>query len=79
MLTTIQKWGNSQAVRLPKNILEIASFRENDQVELIAEPDCIIIRRAGKKHRTLAERVADYHGEYRCKEWDTGKPQGNEV
>lgn len=79
MYTTIQKWGNSQAVRLPKGLLEAASLRENDQVELSAETDCIIIRRAGKKHMTLAERVADYHGDYLCKEWDTGKPRGNEV
>jgi hypothetical protein len=32
MFTTIQKWGNSQAVRLPKAVLEKASLKENDAV-----------------------------------------------
>jgi antitoxin MazE len=33
MHTTIQRWGNSQAVRLPKTILEVLLLKENDQVE----------------------------------------------
>jgi antitoxin MazE len=34
MYTTIQKWGNSQAVRLPKDILEEANLQENDKVQI---------------------------------------------
>lgn len=79
MYTTIQKWGNSQAIRLPKGLLEVASLRENDRVEVHAENGCIIIRRAAKKHRTLEERLASFIGDYNCSEWDTGKPQGKEV
>lgn len=79
MYTTIQKWGNSQAIRLPKGLLEVASLHENDKVEIKAENDCIIIRRANKKHKTLEERLAGFSGDYRCTEWDTGKPQGKEV
>jgi len=77
--TTIHRWGNSQAIRLPKGILEIASLRENDQVEITAEYDCIIIRRARKKHLSIKERFEGYSGDYQCKELDTGKPVGNEV
>lgn len=79
MYTTIQKWGNSQAIRLPKGVLETVALRENDRVEVNAENDCIIIRRATKKHKTIDERIAGYSGEYRCTEWETGKPQGKEV
>ncbi|WP_418791086.1 AbrB/MazE/SpoVT family DNA-binding domain-containing protein [Phosphitispora sp. TUW77] len=79
MYTTIHKWGNSKAVRLPKGILEKASLRENDQVEIMAEHDCIIIRRAKKKHLTIEERFEGYSGNYQCKELDTGKPVGKEV
>ena len=43
MLTTIQKWGNSQAIRLPKAILETASIQENEQVQILAEQGKIII------------------------------------
>lgn len=79
MYTTIQKWGNSQAVRLPKGLLEVASMRENDSVEIRAENGCIIIRRANKKHKTLEERLAGFNDDFNCTEWDTGRPQGKEV
>lgn len=79
MYTSIQKWGNSQAIRLPKGILEAASLQENDKVEIKVENDCIIIRRVKKQHKTIEERIAEYSGDYICGEWDTGKPQGKEV
>lgn len=79
MYTTIQKWGNSHAIRIPKGLLEAAVLHENDRVKIDAENDCIIIRRANKKHRTLAERLAGFKDDYKCSEWDTGKPQGREV
>jgi antitoxin MazE len=76
--TAIQKWGNSQAVRLPKIILEKAGLNENDQVELIVEEGKVIIVPA-KKHLTLKERAADYDGDYKPLEWDTGRPVGKEI
>ena len=79
MYATIQKWGNSQAVRLPKGILEEADMHENDQVEIKADNDCIIIKRINKKHLTLKERLAEYDGDYKCSEMDTGEAQGKEV
>ena len=77
--STIQKWGNSQAIRLPKGVLEAASLRENDRVEINAGKDCIIIKRTNKKHKTLEERLSGYNGDYKCTEWETEKPQGKEV
>jgi antitoxin MazE len=79
MYTTVQKWGNSQAVRLPKGILEEAALHENDRVEIKTENGCIIISRVNKKHRTIEERLAGYNGDYSSTEWDTGNPQGKEV
>jgi len=79
MYTTIQKWGNSQAVRLPKGLLEDAAMRENDRVEIKVENGCIIISRINKKHKTIEERLADYNDDYRGTEWDTGNPRGKEV
>jgi antitoxin MazE len=57
MLRTIQMWGNSRAIRLPKGILEEASMRENDTVRIYAEPDRIVIKRDARRHRTLQERL----------------------
>ena len=78
MYTTIQKWGNSQAVRIPKAILEKAELNENDRVEIkVVDGNVTII--PVKKHRTLEERIADYEGDYNCSEWDTGEQKGKEV
>lgn len=80
MQAKIQKWGNSQAIRLPKAILEMAQLGENEPVQIFAERDKIIIRKAAAmKHRTLAERLEGFEGEYTGKEWDTGAPVGKEV
>lgn len=78
MYTKIQKWGNSQAVRLPKTILEMADIHENDQVEIKVQDGNLLIIPV-KKHRTLEERIAEYQGNYQCSEWDVGKPIGKEV
>ncbi|MDW7730774.1 MAG: AbrB/MazE/SpoVT family DNA-binding domain-containing protein [Bacillota bacterium] len=78
MYTTIQKWGNSKAVRLPKMILEKAGLDENDNVELIIRDGNIVIVPC-RKHFTLKERAAGYDGDYNPAEWDTGKPVGKEI
>ncbi len=78
MYTTIQKWGNSQAVRIPKAILEMAEFRENDRVEIKVQDGNLLIIPI-KKRKTLADRITGYKGDYQCSEWDTGKPSGKEV
>ena len=44
MHTTIQKWGNSQGVRLPKALLETVGLADNDNVEIVARGDEIVIK-----------------------------------
>ena len=79
MITTIQKWGNSHAVRLPKSILSAALIQENDVVTFSAEEDKIVITKVRRRHKTLKERLANASGEYSFEEWDTGAPCGGEV
>lgn len=75
MYTTIRKWGNSQAVRIPKAVLEKAGLRENDRVEIRVENSYLLIIPV-KRHLTLPERAAGYAGGYEPVEWDRGKPVG---
>lgn len=80
MNSNIQKWGNSQAIRLPKAILEIAQLKENEAVQIFAEQDTIIIKKAvSHKHKTLKQRLKGFEGNYIGEEWDTGKSVGEEV
>lgn len=76
---TIQKWGNSQGIRIPKFILEQINLDTNSDVSIVVKDDSIIIKKAAKKHITLAERFASYNGETPNDEYDWGEPQGEEI
>ena len=45
MYATVQKWGNSQGIRIPKYLLESLGIRENDRVELLQTEDMITIKK----------------------------------
>ena len=70
MEATIQKWGNSNAVRLPKAMLNTANLKENDKVQITLHQNEIIIRKANKIHKTWAERFEGYAGTYNAGEFD---------
>lgn len=48
-----KKWGNSLAVRLPKDIVEKLEIQENTELELIVEENKVIIKK--NKEKTLSE------------------------
>ena len=66
MNVTIQRWGNSQGIRIPKIVLEQANLSENDQVELTALDDSIILKKITKtRHIALQERLESFYGKNR--------------
>jgi antitoxin MazE len=79
MLTKIKKWGNSQGIRIPKNILEKVLLYENDFVDIILKDGGIFIKGTKRKHIPLKERIKNYNENYKVSEWDTGKDIGKEV
>lgn len=87
MYTTIQKWGNSQGIRIPKPILEALGIRENDRVELVPSGDTLTIKKAATdRHKTLEERLTAFYGKpveeierISGEEVDWGKAEGHEV
>ena len=74
----IQKWGNSQAVRLPKAILNAANLHENDCVAIDAQEDQITLRKLPRR-KTLDDLFAGYQGGYKPAEFETGADVGREV
>lgn len=49
MLTTIQRWGNSLAVRIPKPFAMQADLSENTEVDISLEGDRIVVSPAAKE------------------------------
>ena len=80
MKATIQKWGNSQGIRIPKAFLEALGMKENDLVELNRIDDNIVITKVKKeKELTLEDIFKDYNGEYIAEEFDWFSPVRKEV
>lgn len=53
MQAIIQKWGNSQGIRIPKAFLEALGMAENDLVELSRVDDNIVITKVKEKRSLL--------------------------
>lgn len=79
MAITIQKWGNSQGIRLPKYLLEAIRWQVNDPIEVKVEDDKIIIQKTVKRRKNIKELFADFDGQYTPTEMDWGKPKGKEI
>ena len=41
MTTSIQKWGNSQGIRIPKYLLDAVKLAANDEIDIRAESDML--------------------------------------
>ena len=80
MTSTIKKWGNSAAVRIPRHVLAQAKLEEGADVEIIFAREGEITLRAVRKRKSIQELFADYDGGYfEIEEIDWGKPQGDEA
>lgn len=82
---TIQRWGNSQGIRIPKNYLNTLKIEENETVDLSITNDAILIQKR-KRFNNLAERLEAFYGKpiddiyiENTKEVDWGVPEGDEI
>jgi len=77
MNATIQKWGNSQGIRIPKVILDGLSLTEGAEVELFTEGNTLVIK--PKSKQTIQDLFAGYDGDYVPEEVSWGADTGGEV
>lgn len=78
MVAKVQKWGNSQDLRLAKHVLESANICVGDAVEVIVGEEQIIIKKIEKPKVDLAEMVARMPRDYKTHEESFGRPAGKE-
>nr|CDL65470.1 unnamed protein product [uncultured bacterium] len=79
MTTTIQKWGNSQGVRIPKILLDTVKWADNEQIMIVVDNGKLIIEKAKNKRKNIKELFADYKENYEPIEVDWGEPKGAEI
>ncbi len=76
--TTVSKWGNSLAVRIPRAIVIQARLNEGDCVALALDGDGAIVLRPTLRRYELSKLVARITPKNRHRETDWGQPQGEE-
>jgi len=81
MIAKIQKWGNSQGLRLTKNLLMDAQLGVGDEVDISVKDGVIIITPAKRMRgrHSLKDLVSRIPENYQTDEVDWGKPVGKEI
>ena len=75
----ITKWGNSQGIRLNRDVLSTANLKIGDSIEIIANENEIVIKKIIKRRPTIQELFANYEGTYKCEEISTSGAVGKEL
>ena len=80
MTVNIQKWGNSQGIRIPKYMLDDLSWSDNETVDITIENGKIVIERTSpSQKKNIVELFEGFNGKYDAEEFDWGEPSGREV
>ena len=80
MTTKIQKWGNSQGIRIPKTLLDSVNWNENEQIVIIVDNGKLVLEKAKEdKRKNIKELFKGYKEDYKPKEINWGEPQGEEI
>ena len=76
--TTVSKWGNSLAVRIPQAIAKEADLSEGDCLRLDLDRSGSIVLRPARRRYELSELVSRITPKNRHRETGWGPPQGEE-
>ena len=79
MEARLQKWGNSNGIRIPSNILKSLNLKANDKVILEQDDEKIIISKPKKEKISLRKRFENYKGENLAKDFSWDDAKGKEI
>ena len=81
MPTKIQRWGNSQGLRIPKEVLAEARIEVGDEVEVRAVDGKLVVTplRFVRGRLALADLIAAIPPGTPAHEVDWGAPEGDEI
>lgn len=79
MQAQVKEWGNSQEIRLSKEILKSAGIEVNETLDVKVSNGVITLIKSFR-HKTLEERAEEFDGKLMLDgEYDWGEPVGREV
>lgn len=75
----IGKWGNTNAIRIPKLLCDEIGLRAKDEVSLNVVDNKIVIGKLDEQF-SIHNLIKSWNGKrYNCKEMDWGEPVGDEL
>ena len=78
MKTSVARWGNSLALRIPRGVAAKSRLAEGVEVELAAKADGFVVRRSAPSY-DLAGLLSKVRAQNRHAEFETGPARGGEV
>ena len=79
MQTQVKVWGNSQGIRIPKEVLQEAAISVDDVLDVRVSNGMIMLVKPFR-HKTLEERAAEYDGKLNLDgEFNWGEAAGREI
>jgi antitoxin MazE len=78
MKTSVARWGNSLALRIPRDVAAKSRLAEGVEVELAAKPDGFVVRRSAPNY-DLSDLLRGVRAKNRHAEIATGQPTGHET
>lgn len=79
MQTQVKAWGNSQGIRISKDVLQEASISIDDVLDVQVTDGMITLAKLFR-HKKLEERAAEYNGKLDLDgEFDWGEQIGREI
>ena len=79
MKTTVQQWGNSLALRIPKAFAEQTSIKKGTPITLTVQNGQMVMRPLKRPKYSLKQLVSKITPQNRHAETDWGRPMGKEV
>lgn len=83
--TAVKKLGNSQGIRLSKDVINRTGLKENDNVEISVDDGVITIKKVKPRYLNLTERLEAFYNKpiddiyvESTQEVDVGAPVGDE-
>ncbi len=77
-IAKVQKWGNSQGLRISREVLELADLAVGDELEVQVADREIVLKKVGRPKYDLAELVSRIPEGYAAREVSFGPPVGKE-
>lgn len=79
MQTSVQRWGNSLALRIPKSFASETRLAAGSPVELVLRSGALVIRPVMRKKPKLGDLLKRMKPGQRHAETDLGGPVGREI